>query len=139
MEPGEAPINIKNDIKSRPAVLKLLIEYVEKPAVLVETLQNSAPIQEMSSVSFISTVPMIIKLTLTESTTFVCIENFFHLKCLAVISLITKKPIPPKKMREQVTRFNNTLSLYAIKLTLLFTSPDKPKLSKPELLKDAIE
>ena len=38
VDPGEAPINIRTQRTKSPAVLKLPIGYVEKPAVLAETL-----------------------------------------------------------------------------------------------------
>ena len=116
VEPGEAPINIKTIITIMPAFEKLLKLKVEKPAVRAETLLNNAPSQVILLVNLIITAPKIIKIMVTQITTFECIESDFHLNLLVFMSLITKKPIPPKMISIQVTTLRYTLFLYAARL-----------------------
>ena len=89
---------------------------VEKPAVRAETLLNNAPSQVILLVNLIIMAPKIIKITVTQITTFECIESDFHLSLLVFMSLITKKPIPPKMISIQVTTLRYTLFLYAARL-----------------------
>lgn len=108
VDPGDAPINISIIIANNPADEKEESEQVEKPAVRAETLINSALSQEIFSVALKRSVPAAIKAALKESTTFVCMENFFQRKRVENISRITRKPIPPKKISAHVTRFKRT-------------------------------
>ena len=111
VEPGDAPTNIKKIIASSPAFENSPSEYVEKPAVLAVTLLNRAPIHGISSVILKITAPPTVSATLIVSTTLVCIENFRQRNRFSTISRITRKPIPPKNIKKQVTRFKNTSSL----------------------------
>lgn len=57
VDPGEAPINIKMQRTNNPALVKLPIGYVEKPAVLADTLWKNAPIHVIFSVAFKEAYP----------------------------------------------------------------------------------
>ena len=115
VEPGEAPITISTMTVRSPALEKDPSGNVENPAVLADTLVKKAPIQVISSVSFKSTVPAAVSTRLINSTTLACMESFFHRNRFAMTSRITKKPMPPKITRAQVTRFKSISSWYGIR------------------------
>ena len=89
VEPGEAPINIKTIIIISPAFEKSPRLKVEKPAVRADTLLNNAPSQVIFYVNLSIIVPKLIKIILTDNTTFECIESGFHLNLFILSSLIT--------------------------------------------------
>ena len=124
VEPGDAPINIRMDTVSRPADVKSPSGNVLNPAVLADTLVKNAPSQVMSSVSRISSVVTITALEWRHS---------FLKERFLKISMITRKPSPPKIMSPAVVRFRSTSSLYPVR----FLRP--PRISKPELLNAATE
>ena len=133
VEPGEAPMNISTIITTSPASVNPPSGYVQNPAVLAETLWNSAPSQLMFSVSLKSSAPAKISAALVESTTFECTESFFQCNFFSINSLITRNPIPPKNIIAQVTILSHTSFLYGIRLVPL------PSTSKPALLNADIE
>ena len=108
VEPGEAPINIRRISVKSPAFENSPIGYVEKPAVLAETLWKKAPSQEISSVAFKSRVPAIRRITLVVITTLEC-RLSFRKERFFKMSRITRKPNPPKMISPQVVRFSRTL------------------------------
>ena len=71
VEPEDAPMNMRIQIRNSPPLLKLPREQVENPAVLADMLWKNAAIQEMGSVSFKSSVPPANKIPVVTSTTFV--------------------------------------------------------------------
>ena len=132
VEPGDAPINIRMDTVSRPADVKSPSGNVLNPAVLADTLVKNAPSQVMSSVSRISSVPAARSISVVTITALEWRHSFLKERFLK-ISMITRKPSPPKIMSPAVVRFRSTSSLYPVR----FLRP--PRISKPELLNAATE
>ena len=105
VEPGDAPINISIITINNPAEENSDIGKVENPAVLAEVLVRKAPSQLIFSKHLIIIVPDISKKTVIVITIFVCKLNFLKL-CMVTISLITKKPNPPKIISPHVVKLS---------------------------------
>ena len=102
VDPGDAPMNIKIIITSSPALVMAPISMVEKPAVRVVMLWNSAAKKLIGSVSKISTA-------VVESTTLLCSVSLRNRPRQRSTSSITIKPMPPKTIIPSVTRFSQRL------------------------------
>ena len=110
VDPGEAPMNINIVSTNRPALLSSPSGIVEKPAVRADVLWKNAASQPMPSVSCSSTVPAASSTAVVVSTTLVCSVNLRKRNRHLMTSSTTRKPIPPKMIRPQVTRLSQTLS-----------------------------
>ena len=109
VDPGDAPMNIKIIITSSPALVMAPISMVEKPAVRVVMLWNSAAKKLIGSVSQSSIAPPKISTAVVESTTLLCSVSLRNRPRQRSTSSITIKPMPPKTIIPSVTRFSQRL------------------------------
>ena len=109
VDPGEAPMNIKIIITSNPAFVIAPISMVEKPAVRVVMLWNSAAKKLIGSVSQSSSAPPRISTAVVVSTTLLCSVSLRNRPRQRSTSSTTIKPMPPKTIIPSVTRFSQRL------------------------------
>ena len=107
VEPGDAPMNIKIMMTSRPALLMLPKSTLEKPAVRAVMLWKSAASQPMWSVSCKSTAPPTSSTAVVESTTLVWNVILRNCPRQRPTSRMTMKPMPPTLTSASVTRFSS--------------------------------
>ena len=107
VEPGDAPMNIKIMMTSRPALLMLPKSTLEKPAVRAVMLWKSAASQPMWSVSCKSTAPPTSSTAVVESTTLVWNVILRNCPRQRPTSRMTMKPMPPTMTSASVTRFSS--------------------------------